>query len=260
VTQATAPPTALRRVAATRYAAPLREGGSLPGLVEADDDGLYVVKFRGAGQGEGALVAEVLAGELARALGLPVPELVLVELDPDLGRAEPDPEIQELIEASGGLNVGLDFLPGALPFTPAGPALFSPEQAADVVWFDALVTNVDRTPRNPNLLVWHGRPWLIDHGAALFRLHAPGPLAARAHAAFGQIAEHVLLGRAGPLADADARLAPRAAAAVDAAAARVPDDWLGPDPPARRADLVAFLHARLAAPRAFPEEAERARA
>jgi hypothetical protein len=119
---------------------------------------------------------------------------------------------------------------------------------------------VDRTPRNPNLLVWHGRPWLIDHGAALFRLHAPGPLAARAHAAFGQIAEHVLLGRAGPLADADARLAPRAAAAVDAAAARVPDDWLGPDPPARRADLVAFLHARLAAPRAFPEEAERARA
>jgi len=146
----------LRTVTATRYVTPLREGGSLPGLVEADDDGLYVLKFRGAGQGAKALVAEVVAGELARAIGLPVPELVLVELDPALGRAEPDPEIQELIEGSGGLNLGVDFLPGALPFD--AQADLGADLAADVVWFDALVTNVDRTPRNPNLLCWHRRP------------------------------------------------------------------------------------------------------
>src|SRR5687767_5305686 len=155
-------PAVLRTVTATRYVTPLREGGSLPGLVEADDDGLYVVKFRGAGQGPLALVAELIAGELARALGLRVPEIVLAEVDPVLARAEPDPEIQELIEASGGRNLGSDFLPGALPFTAA--AGIEAGWAADVVWFDALVTNVDRTPRNPNLLCWHGDVWLIDHG------------------------------------------------------------------------------------------------
>src|SRR3954470_9776717 len=162
---------AVRTVRATRYATPLREGGSLPGVVEADDDGMYVVKFRGAGQGVKALVAEVVAGELARAVGLAVPEIVLVDVDPVLGRAEPDPEIQELIEASAGLNVGLDFLPGALPFEPAAGVPVDPELAAAVVWFDAFVTNVDRTPRNPNLLVWHERLWLIDHGAALHVHH-----------------------------------------------------------------------------------------
>ena len=149
---------------ATRYVEALREGGSLPGLMEADDDGLYVTKFRGAGQGEAALVAEVLAGELARALGLPVPDLAVVDVAPEVGHAEPDPEIQELLEASPGANLGMDFLPGALPFAlPAEPS-FDPALAADVVWFDALVTNLDRTHRNPNLLVWHGRTWLIDHG------------------------------------------------------------------------------------------------
>src|ERR1700759_5251426 len=154
----------LRTVAARRYVTPLREGGSLPAIVEADDDGLYVVKFRGAGQGPKALAAEIVAGEIGRALGLPVPELVLVELDPQLADAEPDPEIQELLAASAGLNVGMDFLPGALPYTPAhAPGAAG---AADVVWFDALVLNVDRTPRNPNLLRWHGRTWLIDHRAA----------------------------------------------------------------------------------------------
>jgi hypothetical protein len=157
----------LRRVCAVRYAAPLREGGSLPALVEADDDGLYVVKFRGSGQGPKALVAELVAGELARALGLPVPEIAFVELDPALGRAEPDPEIKELIEASGGRNLGLDFLPGSLAYTPAAAGEIDPRLAADVVWFDALVTNIDRTPRNTNLLLWHGALWLIDHGAAL---------------------------------------------------------------------------------------------
>ena len=146
----------LRRVTATRYVTALREGGSLPGLLEADDDGIYVTKFSGAGQGEGALVAEVLAGELGRALGLAVPELVVIDVPPELGHAEPDPEIQELLAASPGPNLGMDFLPGSLPFTtPAEPPI-DPALAADIVWFDALVTNVDRTHRNPNLLLWHG--------------------------------------------------------------------------------------------------------
>ena len=165
----------LRTVSATRYVTPLNEGGSLPGLVEADDDGLYVLKFRGAGQGPKALVAEVIAGELARALGLRVPELVLVELDPLLGRAEPDPEIQELLLASAGLNLGVDYLPGSLTFNPAAGLPPTAELAARVVWFDALVTNVDRTPQNPNILVWHRALWLIDHGAALYFHHAPVP-------------------------------------------------------------------------------------
>jgi hypothetical protein len=250
--------TGLRAVTATRYVAPLREGGSLPGLVEADDDGFYVAKFRGAGQGPAALVAEVVAGELARAVGLPVPVLVLLEVDAELARAEPDPEIQELIEASAGPNLGVDFLPGALPFTEA--AAVDPAFAADVVWLDALVTNVDRTPRNPNLLVWHGRTWLIDHGAALFRQHGATPLSETAGSPFPMVGEHVLLPRAEPIAAADARLAGPAAAAVEGAVALVPDVWLGDDPAARRRDLAGFLHARLDEPRAFVGEAEAARA
>jgi hypothetical protein len=253
-------PAVLRRVTATRYVAPLREGGSLPGLVEADDDGLYVMKFRGAGQGPAALVAEVLAGELARALGLTVPELVLAQLDPELARAEPDVEIQELLVASSGTNLGVDFLPGALPFTPAAAHAIDPAFAADVVWFDALVMNVDRTPRNPNLLVWHGRTWLIDHGAAFYLQHGRPRLADVARAEFAGVADHVLLAQAEPIAVADERLAARAVQAVPRAAARVPDSWLGGDPVARRADLADFLHARLERPRGFVEEAERARA
>jgi len=252
-------PDALRRVTATRYVTPLREGGSLPGLVEADDDGLYVVKFRGAGQGPAALVAEVLAGELARALALRVPDLVLAELDPELPRAEPDQEIQDLLTASEGTNLGVDFLPGALPFTPAAAHAIDAAFAADVVWLDALVTNVDRTPRNPNLLVWHGRTWLIDHGAAFYRQHGDSPLAESARAPFAHIADHVLLAFAEPIGAADERLAERAEDAVAGAAALVPDDWLGDDPTARRADLVGFLQARLEEPRDFVEEAERAR-
>src|SRR6188472_3272888 len=196
----------LRTVTATRYVTPLREGGSLPGLVEADDDGLYVLKFRGAGQGPRALAAEIVAGELARGLGLPVPELVLLELDPALGAAEPDPEIQDLIAASAGLNLGVDFLPGATAYLPSHPP--PGELAAAVVWFDALVTNVDRTPRNPNLLRWHGDLWLIDHGAALYAFHGADP-GARARAPFAAIRDHVLLGAATSIADADARLAER---------------------------------------------------
>jgi len=251
---------ALRHVVATRYVTPLREGGSLPGLVEADDDGLYVTKFRGAGQGEGALVAEVVAGELARALGLPVPELVLIDVDPGMAAAEPDPEIQELIAASVGTNLGMDFLPGALPFAwPADPPI-DPERAAEVVWLDTLVTNVDRTPRNPNLVVWHGQTWLIDHGAAFFRQYRDGALADTADDPMPQVGQHVLLPAAGSIAAADARLAPRALAAVDDVVARVPDGWLGEDPAVRRADFAAFLRRRLEAPRGFVEEVERARA
>ena len=247
---------ALRTVTATRYVTPLREGGSLPALVEADDDGLYVLKFRGAGQGPKALVAELVAGELARALGLPVPEIVLAELDPELGRAEPDPEIQDLLRASAGCNLGLDFLPGALPFTPGAGFAPDPALAAAVVWFDALVTNVDRTPRNPNLLVWHGRLWLIDHGAALYHQHAGGDLGAAARRPFPIIAQHVLLPYAGPIEEADAALAPRVSPALlDTVAGAVPDGWLDRD----RADLAEHLARRLEAPRGFVAEAEDAR-
>jgi hypothetical protein len=246
-------------VTATRYVAALREGGSLPGLVEADDDGLYVTKFTGAGQGPGALVAEVLAGELGRALGLPIPELAIVTLPPELGRAEPDPEIQELLAGSPGPNLGMDFLPGSLGFTlPADPPV-DPGFAADVVWFDTLVTNVDRTPRNPNLLVWHRRTWLIDHGAAFFRMHGVPRLAETARAPVPMLADHVLLPLAGPLADADARLAEPAQAAVGGAVELIPDAWLGPDPDLRRADLAGFLRERLADPRDFVAELERLR-
>jgi hypothetical protein len=251
-------PDRLRHVTATRYVAPLREGGSLPGLMEADDEGLYVTKFRAAGQGERALVAEVVAGELARAIGLPVPDLVVVEVAPALGLAEPDPEIQDLIVGSPGANLGMDFLPGALPpAIPSDPAIGA-ELAADVVWFDALVTNVDRTPRNPNMLIWHGRPFLIDHGAAFFRQHAERPLADTARDGAPMLAEHLLLPQAGSLEEADERLAERALAAVDAAVGLAPDDWLGPDPDERRADLAGFLRARLAAPRPFVKELQHA--
>src|SRR4051812_36015018 len=239
---------AVRTVSATRYVTPLREGGSLPGLVEADDDGLYVVKFRGAGQGPGALVAEVVAGELASALGLPVPELVVVELDPQIGVAEPDPEIQDLLLASAGLNLGVDFLPGALGFTTAAPATGEPDFCANVVWFDALVMNLDRTPRNPNLLTWHGRTWLIDHGAALYPQHSDAGLAASAHDPFRLIAQHVLLPYAGPIAAADVRLADAALDAADHARDAIPSEWLavgrdGAD--SRREDIARFLAERL---------------
>ena len=227
---------------ATRYVAPLREGGSLPGLMEADDDGLYVTKFRAAGQGERALVAEVVAGELARMIGLPVP----------------DPEIQDLIVGSPGQNLGMDFLPGALPMAvPSDPAV-DVDLAADVVWFDALVTNVDRTPRNPNLLVWHDRLYLIDHGASFFRQHGERPLAETARDGVPMLAEHVLLPVAGSIEAADERLAERALAAIEGVVGLAPESGLGPDPDGRRADLAGFLRVRLEAPRPFVEELRRA--
>ena len=229
----------LRRVAATRYVTPLREGGSLPALVEADDDGLYVLKFRGAGQGPRALVAEVVAGELARALGLRVPDLVVASLDPALGRAEPDPEIQDLLVASAGVNLGVDFLPSALPFSPAAEPDVDPDLAADIVWFDELVTNVDRTSQNPNLLWWHGDLWLIDHGAALYFHHGATDDETHARTPFAAISEHVLLPYASSPVAAGERLRPRVTEPllVDIAAA-VPDEWLEADDRRRYVDYL----------------------
>jgi hypothetical protein len=259
----------MRTVVATRYVTPLREGGSLPGLVEADDDGLYVVKFRGAGQGPRALVAEWLAGELGRAIGLPVPDLVGVEIDPALGDAEPDEEIHDLVGASGGLNLGMDFLPGALSFNPATATardLIDPAFAADVVWLDAFVTNPDRTAQNPNLLVWHGRPWLIDHGASLYIHHTWREPDEHARRPFARIADHVLLPYAGSVAEADARNAARIdEGLLDGLVAALPDRWLPDDPAAgdaaaQRRAYVRYLTRRLETPRPFVEDAERARA
>jgi HipA-like protein len=246
----------VRTVRATRYVAPLREGGSLPALVEADDDGLYVLKFRGAGQGPKALVAEVVVAGLTRSLGLPVPELVLMELDPAIGRAEPDPEIQDLLLASAGLNLGVDFLPGSLPFSPASPGALDPDFAADVVWLDALVTNVDRTARNPNLLEWHRRVWLIDHGAALYWHHSKLPTDP-ATDRFAAVREHVLLPYASRIGAANDRLAERLSPDVlVTVAGEIPQEWLdGGD----RQVYADYLTARISGARGFVEEADDAR-
>jgi len=195
----------LRTVIATRYVTPLREGGSLPAIIEADDDGMYVLKFSGAGQGPKALIAELVAGEVARAAGLPVPEIVLVELDPELARTEPDPEIQALIRASAGLNLALDYLPGAVTFDPIAEKPDA-DLASAVVWFDAYVTNVDRTPRNTNMLIWHRRLWLIDHGATLYFHHTWNDYLERSRAPFPMIKDHVLLRFASALREVDATM------------------------------------------------------
>ena len=233
----------LEKVTVTRYVTPLREGGSLPAIVEADNLGTYVLKFRGAGQGPLALVAEIIAGELARRLGLRVPELVLAELDPQIADTEPDQEIQDLLRASEGINLGVDFLPGAAGFDPLGwtaPADF----AARLLWFDALVLNVDRTWRNPNLLVWHQNIWLIDHGAALY-FHHNWPYDSRAAdpAKPFDARDHVLKQGAAGLAQAHAALAPLVTRAVlEDVVQCVPPDWFGEG---TAADYVAYLGRRL---------------
>jgi len=255
----------LRTVTATRYVTPLREGGSVPALVEADDDGLYVVKLLGAGHGRKALVAELITGEIARHLGLPIPDLVLVELDGALSKAEPDGEIRDLLARSAGTNFGLDFLPGALAFAPAVGPRPEPELAADTVWIDAFTTNVDRTARNPNLIVWHRRIHLIDHGSALYIHHTWAKPDEHARRPFPQSRDHVLLPFAGSIEAADERLAPRLDSSLFASIAdAIPDDWLEaeaglPDPDAHRRAYVRYLTVRLEARRSFVEEAERAR-
>jgi hypothetical protein len=239
----------LSEVTAVRYVTPLREGGSLPGVVEADDFGTYVVKFRGAGQGPKALAAEIIVGELARRLELPMPALALVEFSAVLGRAEPDPEVQELLLASAGRNLGMDFLPGSLGFDPAvhkpGPAL-----ASRMLWLDAFVENVDRSWRNPNLLMWHGGLWLIDHGASLY-FHHNWPRAANAVLRPYKAADHALAPFAARLPAANAELAPRITATLlDEVLALVPDSWLAdphfPSPGAVRSAYREHLLARVA--------------
>ncbi|HSW04271.1 HipA family kinase [Aquabacterium sp.] len=255
----------MRTITATRYVTPLREGGSLPAIVEGDDDGLYVLKFRGAGQGPKALIAELVAGELARIAGLPVPEIVFAQLDVELARTEPDPEIQELIRASGGLNLALDYLPGSVTFDPLAER---PDAmlASSVVWFDAFVTNLDRTPRNANLLLWHRQLWLIDHGAALYFHHQWDGFLERAASPFTLVKDHVLLPCASALAEADARMAecitPQRIAEV---VALIPDEWLNDEPlfadaAAQRQAYIDYFARRLQAPRAFASEAARAHA
>ena len=229
----------LEQVTVTRYVTPLREGGSLPALVEADNLGTYVLKFRGAGQGPLALVAEIIAGELARHLKLRTPELVLADLDPQIAITEPDPEIQDLLRASEGRNLGVDFLPGSAGFDPLGWTA-DREFASQLLWFDALIQNVDRTWRNPNLLVWHKDIWLIDHGAALYFHHNP---ATADPAKPFDAAQHVLAARGRPgLEAAHAALAPRVTKQVlEEIANVVPADWFGDF---KGPDYVAYLHRR----------------
>jgi len=254
----------LRTVLATRYVTPLREGGSLPAIVEADDDGMYVLKFRGAGQGPKALIAELVAGEIARALGLPVPEIVLAVVDPELALTEPDPEIQDLIRASAGLNLGLDYLPGSVGFDPVADR---PDGAlaSSIVWFDAYVANVDRTARNTNMLMWHRRLWLIDHGAALYFHHKWDGYRERSRDAFPLIKDHVLLRFAGALEQADAQAVERLTQQlIEDTVGLIPDAWLAGESSFGTSDRVRqayleYLLGRLEGPRHFLEEAIRAR-
>jgi hypothetical protein len=252
---------------ATRYIVPLREGGSLPAVVEADDGELYVMKFRGAGQGPKVLIAELLAGEIGRALGLRVPELVFMELDPALGRNERDPEIRDLLTASAGLNLALRYLPSAFAYNPllkAPPP--TADEASQIVWFDAYITNVDRTARNVNLLVWQKALWLIDHGAALYFHHDWGDYRAQSQTPFAYSKEHVLLPFASQLAEADQQLRPRLTPEIlQEIVALIPPLWLGDEPPfadhaAHRGAYLTYLTDRLAAAPSFVAEAMDARA
>ncbi|MFJ9795206.1 HipA family kinase [Streptomyces sp. NPDC101145] len=239
----------LTEVTATRYVTPLREGGSLPGIVEADDLGTYVMKFTGAGQGRKTLVAEVICGRLGRRLGLRVPELVAIQLDPVIGLGEPDQEVQELLKASGGLNLGMDYLPGSIGFDPLAYEM-DPVEAGRVVWFDALINNVDRSWRNPNMLVWHGEPWLIDHGATMIWHHNwPGAQASAAKPY--DASDHVLATYGPDVAAAAAELAPRVTEELlTEVAADVPDEWLVDEPGFDTPDAVRRAYVETLLPRA----------
>lgn len=251
----------LRTVRATRYVVPLREGGSLPAIVEADDLGLYVVKFRGAGQGILALIAELLAGEIGRALGLRVPEIVFMELDPALGRNEPDYEIRQLLKASGGLNLALDYLPGSTMFDMAARDVAPADEASMIVWFDAFTQNIDRTPRNANLLVWHRKLYPIDHGAALFFHHDWPSMEKKIAAPFAEIKDHILLPWSKQIGEA-ARIAHHRLTepVLTGIVNLIPEEWLqaihgGVSASERRAGYMQYFTRRLASSAAFEEEA-----
>jgi hypothetical protein len=258
----------IRTVNVTRYVTPLREGSSLPAIVEADDDGLYVLKFRGAGQGAKALIAELVAGEIARTLGLRVPEIVFANLDAALSNMEPDPEIQDLLRASAGLNLALDFLPGSITFAPLTGQVDA-TLASHIVWFDCLVTNIDRTPRNTNLLVWHKNIWLIDHGASLYFQHAWDNWEMQSRRPFVQVKDHVLLLYASKLDAADAELRIRLDNdTIRAIVALIPESWLTEivqpggsklSPEEKRNVYTSFLQERLSVSDTLIEEAYRAR-
>jgi hypothetical protein len=254
----------LRTVQVIRYVTPLREGGSLPAIVEADDDFLYVLKFRGAGQGAKALIAELIVGELARVLGFRVPEIVFARLDAAFGRAEPDEEIQDLLRASEGLNLALHYLSGAITFDPVVNTVDA-RLASQVVWLDCLVTNVDRTVRNTNMLMWHKELWLIDHGASLYFHHAGQNWEAQSRKPFVQVKDHVLLPRATELDAVDAEfrsiLSPERIRSI---VSLIPDEWLTTEDSAEPANdqrqvYVRFLEARIAASEIFVKEAQHAR-
>jgi len=255
---------------ATRYVQPLREGGSLPAIVDTHDGGLFVAKFRGAGQGAKSLVAELITGLLAQTAGLPTPELALIDVAESFGRSEPDPEIQDLLRASHGINVGLRYLDGAFNFdTSAAGEFISPELAARIVWFDAFVSNPDRTHRNPNLLIWNRQPWLIDHGAALYAHHDWASVdEIRTRTPFPLIKSHVLLAESGDIGQADEEMtAAITNVVIERVVANVPDELLSDSvtkgefssPDAVRGRYVDYLTLRIRSPRAFVTEAAEAR-
>lgn len=255
---------------AVRYVQPLREGGSLPAVVDTDGGGMYVAKFRGSGQGAKALVAELIVGRIATLVGLPTPELAILEVPPTLGLGEPDPEIQDLLRGSRGVNMGLRYLDGAFNFSPSAAGdLVSADLAAAVVWLDAFVTNPDRTHRNPNLLIWQRRPWLIDHGSALYAHHDWAAVdETRTRTPFPLIRDHVLLGTSGDLEAADARLAGQLTEErIEGVLAGVPDALLADanrtaelaSPGQARTRYVEYLTTRLRTPRDFVDQAVRAR-
>jgi hypothetical protein len=254
----------LRTVQVTRYVTPLREGGSLPAIVAADDGFLYVLKFRGAGQGVKSLIAELIGGEIARALGLKVPEIVFANLDTAFGRSEPDEEIQDLLKASVGLNLGLHYLSGAITFDPAVTSIDS-LLASQIVWLDCLLANVDRTPRNTNMLIWHKELWLIDHGAALYFHHSRENWEAQAMRPFIQVKDHVLLTRAGELEKTDeAFRSILSTECIRSIVALIPDEWLKNETGADHADelrqvYAQFLEMRVSMSEIFVKEAQDAR-
>ncbi|WP_242917836.1 HipA family kinase [Pontibacter liquoris] len=254
----------LRTVEVIRYVTPLREGGSLPAIVEADDEFMYVLKFRGAGQGIKALIAELLGGEIARLLGLRVPEIVFIELDEAFGRTEPDEEIQDLLRASEGLNLGLHYLSGAITFD-ALVTTVAPQLASQIVWLDCVLINVDRTPRNTNMLMWHKELWLIDHGAALYFHHSWQNWEEQAKRPFVQVKDHVLLPQASELEAVDAAfraiLTPER---IQAIVGLIPEEWLSVESPFATAEehrqaYARFLEIRLAHSEIFVKEAQDAR-
>jgi hypothetical protein len=254
----------LRTVNVTRYVVPLREGGSLPAIVEADDGFLYVLKFRGAGQGIKALIAELIGGEIARALGFKVPEIVFANVDPAFGRTEADEEIQDLLKFSVGMNLGLHYLSGAISFDPTVTTV-NATLASQVVWLDCFITNVDRTPRNTNMLTWYKELWLIDHGAALYFHHSWDNWEEQARRAFKPIKDHVLLPWASELDAVDQSfrsiLTPDR---IHAIVSLIPDEWLMHDPVEvpvieKRTIYQQFLNTRLSISNTFVKEAQHAR-